>query len=164
MPGEDAVFFILKAPHFPPAEEASRMLGRINEAVVAQLAKWLKRDGDPVYLIVGVLIWDPTALSASSSSSRALSSRVSVPIGVTAGAAAGGIPLPIEKANPEVGASNTESGGATLKAKGESKRIFAMEYKTIRRKFFNLERLELKDRDREGQLVGISVTQHGRIH
>ncbi|KAI9756668.1 MAG: hypothetical protein M4579_003757 [Chaenotheca gracillima] len=111
-------------------EEVLAKLQR-DTAVNTHLEEWLslKPFSPPVYFIVGFLVAQDPELSTEAEHSQTVGGNVD-PLGIAA--AATGVPMPVEGVEGEV--EHTHSNEAHISATAPGTRIFAMEYKILRKR------------------------------
>ncbi|KAK3899739.1 hypothetical protein C8A05DRAFT_36634 [Staphylotrichum tortipilum] len=122
---------------------------REDPEVREYLARVLKPGGAAAYMIVGLLVWTEASLSVDREHSWRHGVEAQIPaLGIASAVA--GIPLPIEIGDPAVGVSSSNTARTRLAMSFPGSRIFAIEYKAVRRKAYAVWRNPKADWDGRG--------------
>ncbi|KAI9848824.1 MAG: hypothetical protein M1837_006340 [Sclerophora amabilis] len=115
-------------------QDPDAVLARLQQdtSVAARLDEWLslKPFRSPVYFVVGFLVAQDPILSSRAERSKGVGGSVD-PVGIAA--AATGVPMPIE--GLEASVEQSHSRGENISTMSPGTRIFAMEYKILRKTF-----------------------------
>lgn len=109
---------------------------REDPEVRRYLAQELRPGGAAAYMIVGLLVWTDATLSVREESSRRRAVEAQIPaLGI--GCAVAGVQLPLEiGGDPAIGVSSSNTGVTRMGMSLPGSRIFAVEYKAVRRKAY----------------------------
>ncbi len=122
---------------------------REDPEVREYLARVLKPGGAAAYMIVGLLVWTDASLSVNQQHSRQQGVEAQIPaLGIASAVA--GIPLPFEIGDPAAGVSSSNTAKTRLAMSLPGSRIFAIEYKAVRRKVYAVWRNPKADWDGRG--------------
>lgn len=109
-------------------------LGKDAE-VKEDLAKMIKPGGEPAYIIVGMLIWENATFTDSSSISKSTGGSIELPVSTTVAAVTGVV---IPDINPGVANETETTQRRELSGFSQGSGIFALEYRTIRRRAYSV--------------------------
>ncbi|KAF2274698.1 uncharacterized protein EI97DRAFT_476713 [Westerdykella ornata] len=111
-----------------------------DEGVRRDLARMLRPGGEPAYFIVGMLIWQDATFVDRRVKARGVGASLELPVSMAV-AATTGVVIPIHgMMDPSVGSGEETARERAMVGFSEGSHIFALEYRTVRRRIFSLGR------------------------
>ncbi|KAG7286088.1 hypothetical protein NEMBOFW57_008391 [Staphylotrichum longicolle] len=110
----------------------------VKSILQTALGSKMSPGGRPMYFIVGLLIMTDTRFSDKAGRGRRVGGDISIPATAVAAAAGLGVPLPVETADPFLGAQKTSTVDRSMEGHIPGSYVFGVEYKTVRRMAYSL--------------------------